>query len=127
MNLSCFATRRAQLIEQMHAKGGGVAIIPTAREVMRNRDVEYPYRHDSYFYYLSGFMEPEALMVLVAGQENRSLLFCRDKQAERELWEGVRCGPALASTQFGFDRALSWDALDQEMPSLLADAPALFY
>ena len=61
-----YAARRARLMERMRAAGGGVAILPTAPEAMRNSDVEYPYRHDSYFYYLSGFMEPEAVLVLVA-------------------------------------------------------------
>jgi len=76
MTISSFSTRRAQLIAQMQAQGGGIAIIPTAPEVMRNRDADYPYRHDSYFYYLSGFTEPEAVIVLIAGAQNRSLLFC---------------------------------------------------
>lgn len=127
MTLTSCVVRRANLIAQMQARGGGVAIIPTAREVMRNRDADYPYRHDSYFYYLSGFTEPEALIVLVAGKENRSILFCRDKNLEREIWDGYRFGPDAAATQFGFDQAFAIDAIDQHMPQLLADAPAVFY
>src|SRR5437773_9822896 len=79
MHMKPYSTRRAHLINLMQAKGGGVAIIPTAPEVMRNRDADYPYRHDSYFYYLSGFMEPEAVVVLIAGAKPRSILFCREK------------------------------------------------
>ncbi|MFZ1180583.1 MAG: aminopeptidase P N-terminal domain-containing protein [Herbaspirillum sp.] len=129
MNISSCAARRAALIAHMQAQGGGVAIIPTAREVMRNRDAGYPYRHDSYFYYLSGFTEPEALIVLIAvpGKESRSILFCRDKNPECEIWDGYRFGPDAAHHAFGFDAAFTIDALDQEMPPLLANALAVFY
>ncbi|HEV7618165.1 MAG TPA: aminopeptidase P N-terminal domain-containing protein [Burkholderiaceae bacterium] len=122
-----YSTRREALIAQMHAKGGGVAIIPTAPEVMRNSDADYPYRHDSYFYYLSGFTEPEAVIVLIAGKTNQAILFCRDKNQEREIWDGYRYGPEAAREKFGFDAAFPIGALAAEMPKLLADAPAIFY
>ncbi|MDB5761556.1 MAG: pepP [Herminiimonas sp.] len=122
-----YATRRAALIALMNAKGGGVAVIPTAPEVMRNSDADYPYRHDSYFYYLSGFTEPEAVVVLIAGKTNRSILFCRDKNIEREIWDGYRYGPEAAREKFGFDAAFAIDELDVEMPKLMANAPAIFY
>jgi Xaa-Pro aminopeptidase len=125
--MKSYAARRASLIAQMQAKGGGVAIIPTAREVMRNRDADYPYRHDSYFYYLSGFTEPEAVIVLIAGKTTQSILFCREKNLEREIWDGYRYGPEAARETFGFDAAHTIEALDTEMPKLMADAPALFY
>ncbi len=125
--MKSYAARRAALIAQMKAKGGGVAIIPTAPEVMRNRDADYPYRHDSYFYYLSGFAEPEAVIVLAAGKEERAILFCREKNPEREIWDGYRYGPEAAREAFGFDAAFPLSALDAEMPKLMADAPALFY
>ncbi len=122
-----YATRRAALIAQMQARGGGVAIIPTAPEVMRNRDADYPYRHDSYFYYLTGFTEPEAVLVLVAGEKNESILFCREKNLEREIWDGFRYGPEAARTTFGVDAAHAIDAIDTELPRLMANAPALYY
>lgn len=125
--MKSFAARRAALLKQMHAKGGGVAILPTAREVMRNRDADYPYRHDSYFYYLSGFPEPEAVIVLVAGKKDQVILFCREKNLEREIWDGYRYGPEAAREAFGFDAAYPVSALDTEVPKLVADAPALFY
>jgi Xaa-Pro aminopeptidase len=125
--MKSYAARRAALIAQMHAKGGGVAIIPTAPEVMRNRDADYPYRHDSYFYYLSGFTEPEAVIVLVAGKTDQTILFCREKNLEREIWDGYRYGPEAARETFGFDAAFPVAALDAEMPKLMADAAALFY
>ncbi|KAF3997611.1 aminopeptidase P N-terminal domain-containing protein [Glaciimonas immobilis] len=122
-----YSTRRAQLISLMQAKGGGVAIIPTAPEVMRNRDADYPYRHDSYFYYMSGFMEPESVVVIVAGEKPQSILFCREKNLEREIWDGVRYGPEAARQKFGFDAAFPIEAMSVEIPKLLADAPSVFY
>jgi Xaa-Pro aminopeptidase len=125
--MKSFAARRASLIAQMQAKGGGVAIIPTAPEATRNSDVEYPYRHDSYFYYLSGFTEPEAVIVLVAGKTVQTILFCREKDVEREIWDGFRYGPEAARETFGFDAAFPIGTLDVGMPKLIANAPALFY
>lgn len=125
-----YRARRARLIEHMRANGGGIAVIPTATEVMRNNDVEYPFRHDSYFYYLSGVTEPDAVIVLVAGagagDHARSILFCRDKDAEHEIWHGVRHGPDDARAVFGFDEAFSISALDRQIPTLLANVAALY-
>lgn len=128
--ISTYAARRARLIAQMHQRGGGIAIIPTAPEVMRNSDAEYPYRHDSYFYYLSGFMEPEAVIVLIATPgraAGESILFCREKDPEREIWDGFRYGPAAAQEAFGFDAAFAIGTLDTELPKRMAEMPALFY
>lgn len=125
--MKTYADRRARLIAQMQAKGGGIAILPTAPEARRNADSDYPYRHDSYFYYLSGFTEPEAVIVLVAGKTTQSILFCREKNLEREIWDGFRYGPEAARESFGFDAAFPIAALDTEMPKLMADVPALFY
>ncbi len=122
-----YKKRRADLIAQMHAKGGGIAIIPTAPEVLRNNDADYPYRHDSYFYYLSGFTEPQAVIVLIAGKVDQSILFCRDKNIEREIWDGYRFGPQAAREAFGFDAAFPIDAIDAEMSKLMANQPAIFY
>jgi Xaa-Pro aminopeptidase len=119
-----FRARRAALLERM---GAGIAVIPTAPERLRNRDSDYPYRFDSYFYYLTGFEEPEAALVLIAGAEPKSILFCREKHPERELWEGFRYGPAAAREAFGFDEAHAFAALDETVPKLLANQPALYY
>ncbi len=121
---SIYAQRRAKLIEQMQA---GVAVIPTAAERVRNRDAHYPYRFDSYFYYLSGFTEPGAALVLMGGKKSRSILFCRDKDPEREVWDGYRYGPEGARERFGFDESHSLTKLDELMPNLLADQPVLHY
>ncbi|TFW73366.1 Xaa-Pro aminopeptidase [Methylotenera oryzisoli] len=123
-NLNEFKTRRQQLLQTM---GDGVAIIPTSPELIRNRDSYYPYRFDSYFYYLTGFKEPEALLVLIAGEDPRSILFCRDKDIEREIWDGFRYGADAAKQTFGFDQAYSFDALDELMPKLMTNQSKLFY
>jgi Xaa-Pro aminopeptidase len=120
---SVFAPRRARLAAAIKQ---GIAIIPTAPEQMRNRDAHYPYRYDSYFYYLGGFPEPEAVLVLIAGATPRSILFCRDKDLEREIWDGFRYGPAAAREVFGFDECFSISEIDTRMPQLLADQPALY-
>jgi Xaa-Pro aminopeptidase len=107
--------------------GRGVAVVSTAPERLRNRDANYPFRFDSYFHYLTGFPEPEAVIVLIAADGNaKSLLFCRDKDIEREIWDGFRYGPQGAREAFGFDEAHSVAKLDEMIPKLLADQPALF-
>ena len=124
VNLKEFQQRRKDLFASM---GEGIAIIPTANEVIRNRDSHYPYRFDSYFYYLTGFTEPESLLVLVAGATPQSILFCRDKDMEREIWDGFRFGPEAAKAQFGFDATYSVHQLDEMLPKLLSNQVKLFY
>ena len=104
-DLAPFAARRTRLLQRMAAQGGGLAVIPTAPEQVRNRDSHYPYRADSYFHYLTGFDEPEAVLVLIAGNQStpaQSILFCREKDADKEIWDGFRWGPEAARTTFGF-------------------------
>jgi Xaa-Pro aminopeptidase len=124
MNIEAFRARRNRLLAQMER---GVAVIPTAPERARNRDTHYPYRFDSYFYYLSAFREPEAVLVLVAGDEQKSILFCRDKDIEREIWDGYRHGPDGARETFAFDEAHSIGQFDEMLPDLLANQPTLFH
>jgi Xaa-Pro aminopeptidase len=127
-NHQLYRDRRAAVLSRMRAQtGGGLALVPTAAEVPRNRDSFYPFRHDSYFYYLSGFPEPEAVVALVAGPDgDRQLLFCREKNAEREIWDGFRYGPDAAREIFGFDEAHPVTELDRVLPDLAADRPALY-
>jgi len=127
-----YRLRRNQLAEQIFAKtGGGVAIISTAAELTRNRDSEFPYRHDSDFYYLTGFEEPGATLVMKVGKsgnhfEVQSHLFCRPKDPEREIWDGIRLGPDAASETLGIEYAHSNQELDQKLNDLLADQSALY-
>ncbi|MBL8383795.1 MAG: aminopeptidase P N-terminal domain-containing protein [Burkholderiales bacterium] len=127
LDITSFVARRARLADAMDAAGGGVAVIPTAPERARNRDTHYPYRHDSYAFYVSGFTEPEAVIVVVAGQPRRSILFCRPKHEEREIWDGFRHGPDAARERFGFDEAHSIEEFDTRLPALLAGAANLFH
>jgi Xaa-Pro aminopeptidase len=122
-----FHQRRLSLLARMAAGGGGVAVVPTAPERVRNRDTTYPYRADSYFHYLSGFPEPEAILVLVAASEPQSILFCRDKDTEKEIWDGFRYGPEAARSTFGFDAAYAVSEFDGRLAELLADQPALWF
>ncbi|MBC3869821.1 Xaa-Pro aminopeptidase [Undibacterium oligocarboniphilum] len=127
-NLHGYQQRRQALMTQMEQRGGGVAIIPTAREWIRNNDNHFPFRHDSYFYYLSGFCEPEAVIVLtVRHGRQQSLLFCREKNPDHEIWDGYRYGPHAAQELFGFDHAYPIADLDACMPDILSDTPYLFY
>ena len=121
--------RRLALAKQMQAAGGGVAIIRTTDEVPRNRDSDFPYRWDSYFYYLTGFPEPEAVLVLTAPAHGpvTQQLFCRPRNEEREIWDGFRWGPEGARTEFGFDAAADICLLDEQIPKLLANQPQVFY
>jgi Xaa-Pro aminopeptidase len=119
-----FSDRRAHLIAQL---GDGVAIIPTAPERVRNRDSHHPYRFDSYFWYLSGFPEPEALIVLVGGKEPKSMLFCREKNEDKEVWDGFRYGPEAARDAFGFDETHCIADLEQKLPELIANRNALWH
>jgi Xaa-Pro aminopeptidase len=111
----------------MKHMGRGIAVIPTAAEQVRNRDTHHPYRADSYFHYLTGFGEPEAVLILVAGKTHRSILFCRDKDPEREVWDGFRWGPDAAREAFGCDEAHSIKTLDGKLGELLADQPTLWF
>lgn len=120
---SLFASRRRRLASLMKR---GIAVVQTAPEVARNADAHYPYRHGSHFYYLTGFDEPEATVVLVAGDPPRSILFCREKNMEREIWDGYRYGPEAAREEFGFDAAYPIGQLDERLVELMGNQPVLF-
>ena len=119
-----FLARRKRLLKTI---GNGVAIVPTAPEVIRNRDAHHPFRFDSYFWYLSGFPEPEAVLVLVGGNKPKSILFCREKHEEREIWDGYRYGPKAAKAAFGFDAAYPIEQLARKLPELLVDRDSLWH
>jgi len=124
MNPAPFLARRQRLLQTI---GDGVAVLPTAPEVVRNRDAHHPYRFDSYFWYLTAFPEPEAVLVLVGGKRPKAILFCREKHAEREIWDGYRHGPKAAKSTFGFDAAYPIEQFDKRLPELLADSDALWH
>jgi Xaa-Pro aminopeptidase len=118
-----YAQRRARLAAKLGE--GGIAIIPTAPERARNRDSDFAYRHDSYFYYLTGFTEPNAWLVLDA--KGRSTLFCQPKDVEREIWDGFRLGPIAAVNALGVDAAFSVTELDAQIPKLIENQQTVWY
>ena len=118
-----YAERRARVAASLGP--GGIAIVPTALERPRNRDSDFLYRHDSYFYYLTGFTEPNAWLVITA--EGNTTLFCQPKDLEREIWDGIRLGPAAAPTALGVDEAFSVNELDQRLPRLLENRSVVWY
>jgi Xaa-Pro aminopeptidase len=118
-----YADRRARLAAQLGA--GGIAIVPTAPERTRNRDSEYLFRFDSYFFYLTGFTEPRAWLVITA--EGHTTLFCQPKDLEREIWDGIRLGPQAAPGALGVDEAYSVDELDARLPKLLENRRTVWY
>jgi len=124
LNPNIHAQRRARLLTQMQH---GIAILPNAPEQQRNADTDFPYRFDSSFYYLSGFSEPGSVLVLIAGAQPQSILFCREKDMEREIWHGYRSGPDAAQEKFGFDAAYSIAQLDEKLTGLMGNQPTLFY
>ena len=120
---SIHARRRARVAAQLG--DGGIAIVPTAPERARNRDSSFPFRHDSYFYYLTGFTEPNAWLVITG--DGASTLFCAPKDLEREIWDGYRLGPEAAPAALGVDAAHSVDELNALLPKLLENRASVWY
>jgi len=126
MNSTEFKRRRRQLMRMMGKDS--IAILPTAKEQTRNRDVVFPFRADSDFHYLSGFDEPEALIVLLPGRaQGEFLLFCREKDPAKEMWDGYRAGLEGAVEQYGADDAFPFSDLDEILPGLLEQRERVFY
>ncbi|MDB5944563.1 MAG: pepP, partial [Ramlibacter sp.] len=123
MSNTLYAQRRARVAAQIGQDG--IAIIPTALERPRNRDSDFLYRHDSYFYYLTGFAEPDAWLVITG--DGRSTLFCAPKDLEREIWDGYRLGPEAAPAKLGVDNAMSVNQLEEQMPRLLENRDAVWF
>ena len=121
-----FARRRKQLMAMM--EDNSIAILPAAPERTRSRDTEYSFRQDSDFYYLSGFMEPESVLVLIPGREHGEyVLFCREKDRDKEIWDGYRAGPDGACKQFGADDAFPIDDIDDILPGLIEGRERVYY
>lgn len=127
-----YQVRRNALAQHMFTNtGGGIAIISTAPELTRNRDSEFPYRHDSDFFYLTGFEEPGATLVMKVEKDGnyfqlQSHLFCRPKDPEREIWDGIRLGPEAAPEALGIEFAHSNQELDQKLSDILANQDAVY-
>lgn len=126
ISASEFARRRKQLMRL--AGEDAILVLPAAPERVRSHDTHYPYRQDSDFWYLSGFPEPEAVLVLVPGRRHgEALLFCRERDVEREAWDGPRAGQEGAVDAFGMDDAYPIDDLDEILPGLLEGRTRVYY
>ena len=127
LHRALYASRRARLAAQLGP--GGIAIVPTAPERQRNRDSDFLYRHDSYFYYLSGFTEPNAWLVITADASGacHTTLFCQPKDLEREIWDGIRLGPQAAPDALGVQAALPVGELDKQLPRLLENRATVWF
>ena len=120
---SPYAARRARLAAQLGPDA--VALVPTAPVQPRNRDSDFPFRPDSYFYYLTGFTEPDSWLVLAG--DGRSTLFCPPRDPERETWDGIRLGPEAAPAALGVDAAFPVTELDVQLPRLLENRDAVWF
>jgi len=107
---------------------GGIGLLPASPAKVRSRDVEYPYRQDSDFYYVTGFPEPEAVAVLAPGRpQGEYILFCRERDPEREVWDGARAGPERAVSEHGADDAFPISDVDEILPGIIENAERVFY
>ena len=123
---AAYARRRRQLMRM--AGDDAILILPAAPERIRSRDTHYPYRQDSDFAYLTGFPEPEAVLVLVPGRAHgEAILFCRERDPEREAWDGPRAGQDGAVDDFGMDDAYPIADIDEILPGLLEGRSRVYY
>ncbi len=121
-----YARRRKQLMQM--AGEQAILVLPAAPERVRSHDTYYPYRQDSDFWYLSGFPEPEAVLVLIPGRRHgEAILFCRERDSEREAWDGARAGQEGAVEQYGMDDAYPIEDLDEILPGLLEGRSRVYY
>lgn len=126
MKANEFKKRRKHLLQQIGA--GNIGLISSAGTCTRNRDVDYPFRQNSDFYYLTGFNEPDALAVFIPGrEEGEYLLFCREFDATKALWEGAHAGLEGATKHFAADQAFAIGDMDEKLPELLAGKRKIFY
>ncbi|MCC5866417.1 MAG: aminopeptidase P N-terminal domain-containing protein [Wenzhouxiangella sp.] len=121
-----FARRRVRLMEE--AGEQAMVVLAAAPEAIRNGDSHYPYRQDSDFFYLTGFAEPDAVLVLLPGREKaQQLMFCRERNPERERWDGPRLGLEGAREQLGMDDAFPIEDLDEILPGLMEGCERIYH
>ncbi|MCK4707459.1 MAG: aminopeptidase P N-terminal domain-containing protein, partial [Gammaproteobacteria bacterium] len=121
-----FKRRRNQLMKMVGK--GNIAIVASASEQTRNRDVDYPFRQDSDFLYLTGFNEPDSVLVLIPGRKQAEyILFCREKDQQKETWHGRRAGQQGAIDNFGADDSFPIDDIDEILPGLLENRQKVYH
>jgi len=123
--LSEFTSRRARFFANMPENS--IALFPAAIELTRSNDTEYPFCQNKNFFYLTGFPEPDALLILIKAEVNRVVLFSRAKNALQEVWQGRRIGQDLAVTTYGVDECFSLDKQDDLIPEYITDKSSLLY
>ena len=121
-----FSRRRRQLMRM--AGRDAIVIVPAAPERLRNNDAHYPYRQDSDFHYLTGFPEPDAVLALIPGRsQGEAILFCRERDRERERWDGARAGQEGAVADYGVDDAFPIDDIDEILPGMIEGRSRVYY
>ena len=125
IDLSIYKERRAKLLSEL--PDNSVMIVAAASLVSRNADAEYPFRQSSDFYYLTGFNEPDGLLLLKPGSDQSVVLFCQPRDPEMEIWTGYRAGPEGCIETYGADAAYNLSEIDQQIPSLIDGVDQLFY
>jgi len=126
MNIKALASRRKQLMRMMGDES--IAILPAAPVLIRNRDIEHGFRQDSDFYYLSGFDEPEAVIVLIPGRKHgQFVMFCRERDRLKETWNGRRYGPEGVVEHFGADEAYPIEDMEEILPGLMEQCESVYY
>jgi len=114
-DLNIYKARRAEVAKRM--EDNSILILSSSKLVSRNNDTTFPFRQDSNFFYLTGFQEPDS--VLLVHSDGRSILFCREKNPDLEKWDGFMWGPAAAQENFGFDEAHDINLIDEILPNLI--------
>lgn len=125
MNKSLYQRRRAALSSQLLPNS--IAVLSAGRQLKRNGDASFRFRQDSTFYYLTGFNEPDAILVIYSGQEDKSILFLHPTDPMVQLWEGARLGPAAAPEVLGVEQAFALDSFDEYLPKLLSNCSQVYY
>jgi len=123
--LAEFIERRERFLQQMQSNS--VAVIFAGQEVTRSNDTEYHFCQDKHFYYLTGFNEPEAVLVLINDESPKALLFCLAKNPDIEVWHGKRVGAEKAKDDYGFDDSFNLEQLDELIPDYLANSEHLYF
>jgi Xaa-Pro aminopeptidase len=119
--------RRRRALMRMMGKGS-IAIVPSATTRLRNRDVAYPFRQDSDFWYLTGFDEPDAVAILIPGRKaGEFVLFCRNRDPARETWDGYRAGPEGAVRDYGAEDAFPIEDMNEILPGLIEPCESVYY
>jgi len=126
MSLTVYHDRRSRLLTTL--PGGTIAILPAARQVVRSRDTHFPFRQDSDFWYLTGFPESDAVLVMIPGRSPAQvILFCHEPDPKTALWEGERIGPERAVSEFGFDDAFPLSDIDDILPGLMEGREHVYF